>query len=525
MARLSPLLALLLALPSAYAQALPRCIVGAGVAGLSAGDYLVSNGGDRPVRVFEARDRVGGRVWSDTSLGYYIDLGAGWIQGAYPRNPLLSLLRENSSVQTVATDFEGTQTMDMATGAPVPEATVTRITQQYNAAIAQVYERQPALTEATDISLQAQLDSILTGATATRRNDVFWQATAAVGNEYAVDLDWLSAKYFGIEAEERGEALIFRNGYVNLFNGMVSRLNISLSTPISAVTLANGVPTITTAAGEQVECHQILVTIPLGMLKAGNITFNPPLSSAKTNAITKMGYGVLDKVVLDFPAGSAVPAAIRDRDVFRLYTTDVAGETRKFYEWLNYRRVVPTANSLVCLISGSFAEQAENRTDAEVAADALSALRSAFPDDTLPAADQIRVRVTRWRNDPWSRGSYSHLGVGSNPTMYGTLGQPVDGWLFFAGEHTNRTFPALVHGALGSGVRAAKEMLATQPPVVPTATGGASTTGAATTGTPSPTTATASPTTSRPSGAGSLAVWMGSVAIGLVSGFTGLSML
>lgn len=201
-----------------------------------------------------------------------------------------------------------------------------------------------------------------------------------------------------------------------------------------------------------------------------------------------MGYGLLDKIVLQFPKTTTLPAAIASQDVFYLYSPDVANEKRKFFEWLNYDRVVPGSNAVVGLISGSFAEAAENGTGVVEAA--LSAIQAAFPDFTAPPVADVKSKITRWRSDPWSRGSYSFIAPGADPTNYETLGKGIDGWLFFAGEHTNKTYPALVHGALGSGRRAAKDMVAQTPVVGPTATG--------TTGPTATATATAGPTTAVP---------------------------
>lgn len=79
--------------------------------------------------------------------------------------------------------------------------------------------------------------------------------------------------------------------------------------------------------------------------------------------------------------------------------------------------------------------------------------------------------VTRWRADPWSRGSYSFVAVGSSGSDYDLLASPVippnaqgvsvttgPARLFFAGEHTIRNYPATVHGAFLSGLREASRI-------------------------------------------------------------------
>ncbi len=72
--------------------------------------------------------------------------------------------------------------------------------------------------------------------------------------------------------------------------------------------------------------------------------------------------------------------------------------------------------------------------------------------------------VTRWRSDPWTRGSYSFVSVESSGKDYEYLGEPVvppsSGVprVFFAGEHTCKNYPATVHGALLSGLREARKI-------------------------------------------------------------------
>ena len=49
------------------------------------------------------------------------------------------------------------------------------------------------------------------------------------------------------------------------------------------------------------ECAAVIVTVPLGCLKAGDIAFEPPLPAWKAAAIARLGFGDLNKVVLEFP--------------------------------------------------------------------------------------------------------------------------------------------------------------------------------------------------------------------------------
>src|ERR1700761_4586606 len=89
--------------PSSPADTKSVLVVGAGVAGLAAARSLTDAGW--PVRVIEARDRIGGRVYTTRDWGVPIEMGASWIHGT-GNDPIMELAR-NAGAQLVATDYEG----------------------------------------------------------------------------------------------------------------------------------------------------------------------------------------------------------------------------------------------------------------------------------------------------------------------------------------------------------------------------------------------------------------------------------
>ena len=72
----------------------------------------------------------------------------------------------------------------------------------------------------------------------------------------------------------------------------------------------------------------------------------------------------------------------------------------------------------------------------------------------------VAAQVSRWKADPWARGSYSFVPVGSTPAQRRVLGEPLDERVVFAGEHCHATHPATVHGAYLSGLEAARRLAA-----------------------------------------------------------------
>eukprot|EP01126_Amoeba_proteus_P046331 TRINITY_DN5236_c0_g1_i5.p1 TRINITY_DN5236_c0_g1~~TRINITY_DN5236_c0_g1_i5.p1 ORF type:complete len:173 (-),score=39.76 TRINITY_DN5236_c0_g1_i5:223-741(-) len=111
---------------------------------------------------------------------------------------------------------------------------------------------------------------------------------------------------------------------------------------------------------------------------------------------------------------------------------------------------------LYAFCHGKCARAIENLSDHEVSQLAMKELRNIFPkipNDLVPTW----VVVTRWTQDPWSYGSYSHISNHSVPQHREDLAKPV-GRLFFAGEATHISFPSTTHGALMSGREVAQKI-------------------------------------------------------------------
>ncbi|MFD8481449.1 flavin monoamine oxidase family protein [Kitasatospora sp. NPDC059673] len=117
---------------------------------------------------------------------------------------------------------------------------------------------------------------------------------------------------------------------------------------------------------------------------------------------------------------------------------------------------------LLTFAGGDWAREIEQRTDEEIVASVLDALRG-IHGDGVP--DPVGHWITRWASDPLALGSYSYVAVGSRHEDHDAMAEPVDGVLHFAGEATYGHEPATVHGALLSGHRAAERILGTELPL------------------------------------------------------------
>lgn len=186
--------------------------------------------------------------------------------------------------------------------------------------------------------------------------------------------------------------------------------------------------------------------------------FSPPLPDWKVESIKRLGYGNLNKVVLCFDRIFWDPNA----SLFGHVGSTTASRGELFLFWNLYKAPV-----LLALVAGEAAAIMENVSDDVIVGRCIAVLKGIFGNTAVPTPKE--TVVTRWRADPWSRGSYSFVSVGSSGNDYDILATPVipgnpgknndmiknPPRIFFAGEHTIRNYPATVHGALLSGLREA----------------------------------------------------------------------
>ncbi|XP_050521790.1 possible lysine-specific histone demethylase 1-like isoform X1 [Daktulosphaira vitifoliae] len=269
--------------------------------------------------------------------------------------------------------------------------------------------------------------------------------------------------------------LLMRNGYSCVPVALAEGLDIKLNTAVKHIHYGpNGVevstynPRSSNAAGQTYKGDVVLCTLPLGVLKQSTnqkteslpntIKFSPPLPEWKVAAIQRLGFGNLNKVVLCFDRIFWDP----NGNLFGHIGTTTSSRGELFLFWNLYRAPV-----LLALVAGEAANVLEEATDDVITARCMLVLRGIFGTANVP--DPKETVVTRWRSDPWARGSYSFVAVGASGSDYDLLAAPVsatqsdnsdeppalDGSerIFFAGEHTIRNYPATVHGAFLSGLR------------------------------------------------------------------------
>ncbi|MFD8705467.1 flavin monoamine oxidase family protein [Kitasatospora sp. NPDC059648] len=416
-------------------------VVGAGISGLGAARYLADKGHE--VSVLEARDRIGGRVWTSRQWsGTPLDLGASWIHGI-DGNPVTDLAKQ-AGAKTVVTD--PASSTDYATdGQEIagPQAQSLQRWQQDTAKALSSFQSDDNQDEAVRAVVQNAL-----GWSSLSDSDkaLISYALNDYEHEYAGSVDQMSGLYFDDDAKISGKDVLFPDGYGAVTDHLAKGMSVRTGQVVKQIDWNSGGVTVTTDKGT-VQADHVVVTLPLGVLQSGAVKFGPGLPADKQAAISKLGMGVLDKCYLRFPK-----AFWPDTD-WLTHIPDLS-HYGQWEQWINVGR--PTGQPvLLGFNAADFARTTEDWNDNQIVDSAMTTLKTIFGND-IPAPTEYQI--TRWASDPYALGSYSFNKLGSTPDMRDQLAAAVDGRVHFAGEATNRQSFATVHGAYLSGIRAAKEI-------------------------------------------------------------------
>lgn len=415
-------------------------IIGAGIAGLAAARHLVKHGFD--VTILEGRDRIGGRIYTDRTLGLPIDLGASWIHGI-KKNPIGKLVRD-FKIHVVPTDFDNIQ-IYRNDGKSLSNKQFDRGESLYEKLIHEAKSLSEDLDK--DISIADAIHHLLNRKIleTEQENILKWFLNSEIVLDSGADLDELSLWEWDEDEEFGGKDYLFPDGYDALVQRLAQDIDIRLGHLVSVVEYGEegvGVE----SDRERFAADAVVVTLPLSVLKSKAVTFSPPLPEAKQAAIAHLSMGVLNKVVLKFPQAFWP----EDYDMIG-YLSSQDGD---FLEFLNCRRYT-SAPVLVGLVAGRFARRLESLSEGEVAERVMKQLRRVHG-QRIPEPEA--VIKTHWATDPFSLGSYSLIPPGVTSCDREILATPLQDVLFFAGEATSREYPATVHGAFLSGIQAAKRI-------------------------------------------------------------------
>ena len=455
-------------------------IIGAGMAGLRAADFIdLSSSGAVSTIILEARDRIGGRVYTDrlSIPGTPIERGASWV---------INTLNPDNCIMQAEVPFNGTTTVPTshskqavykARGRRAGDRLVTSIANRFENISDKVDDLRMQLAQ--DRSLQAGYAAV----TRRRGPKLNFSIYDNIEGDYASDISDMSLLHYDCaekyidtvalpDGDEENPEVLVTNGYDTIVNGVAVGTDIRLNHQVTNIAWDNTGVTVTTAANGCFTARRLIITVPLGILKqsvnSGNpITFANALPPEKIAAINGLGMGTLNKVYLKFP--NAFWEGQFADDVGGIDFIDrIAKVKGEWADWFNVDN--STGQPILCALNaGEFGERMELSADNVLVSDAMAVLRRMFGRRGNVVPDPTDFVITRWKADPYSMGSYAHVLPGAiagarncdtlEAEVYETIAEPVDNRLFFAGEHTHEKYSQSVHGAYLSGERAGGEVV------------------------------------------------------------------
>lgn len=441
-------------------------IFGGGVAGLTAAYRLSQK--RVPVRVYEAQQRVGGRMFSQRGTfadDHVVELGGELIDTGHTR--IQKLARELRLTLDDFEDDDPAMSSDLwfFGGRRIPDAEVLR-------AFAPVAAAVDAARTAIGADWVTRAEPA-GGAPFDRQSLAAWLAgvemegwlrdllDVAYVTEYGLETAEQSALNFllmiGTDPEdfaifgESDERFHIRGGNDQIPSRLAGHLTgqIERGAVLEAISLAaDGSYRCAVRRGgssSDVLADHVILALPFTLLR--EVDLDLPLPPVKERAIRELGYGTNAKLMVEFKE--------------RLWRTkgrsngSIATDLPFQLSW-ETTRLVPGASGILVNFTGG--ERGVASGAGEPAAHA-----EAFADDLeriFPGIAALRTKEVRfhWPTNPWVRGSYACYKPGQYTAFGGDEGTPV-GNLFFAGEHTSSEAQGYMEGGVESGERAAREVL------------------------------------------------------------------
>lgn len=408
-------------------------VVGAGISGLAAAKKLREIGFG--VTVFESQDRVGGRLRTNRDLGIAFDEGASWIHGI-DGNPITALAQQ-AGMNTFETVDEDIVSYDLSG--------VLRSTSLFESTEAEFYNILSTLMNSGNVS--QSFETVFNSLYPAYANDRLWKFFLSTYITFDTgDLNNLSSLLYNEGEEFGGVEKISTNGYDTIPNYLASGLNIQLNQRVSKIGYSDEKVQVT-HNGTVSEADYVVVSVPLGVLKANAIQFVPALPSAKQAAIQQIGMNCVNKFLLTWDT------TFWDDVQYISYTPEIRD---KFNYFVNVKKFHPTVNALMTFAYADYARQTETMTDAQVIDAIMLHLKDIYGNNIPNPTNMLR---TKWQTNENTFGSYSYTAVGTQMQHFDDLAAEVNNQLFFAGEHTDVDYFSTAHGAYLSGIREADKII------------------------------------------------------------------
>ncbi|KAJ0242990.1 polyamine oxidase 4 [Hirschfeldia incana] len=426
-------------------------VIGSGISGLAAARSLSEASFN--VTVLESRDRIGGRIHTDYSFGCPVDMGASWLHGVSNDNPLAPIIRRlgltlyrTSGDDSILYDhdLESYGLYDMH-GNKIPPQLVTQVGDAFK----RILEETEKIRDetASDMSVLQGISIVLDRHPELRQEGIAYEVLqwyiCRMEAWFAVDANLISLKCWDQDECLSGGHGLMVQGYEPVIRTIAKDIDIRLNHRVTKVSRTSNNKVIVEVEGGTTNfvADAVIITVPIGVLKANLILFEPELPQWKTSAISDLGVGNENKIALRF------------ENVFWPnveFLGMVAPTSYSCGYFLNLHKATGHP-VLVYMAAGNLAKDLEKLSDEATANFVMLQLKKMFPD----APDPAQYLVTRWGTDPNTLGCYAYDVVGMPEDLYARLGEPVDN-IFFGGEAVNVEHQGSAHGAFLAGVSASQ---------------------------------------------------------------------
>jgi monoamine oxidase len=425
-------------------------IIGAGAAGLAAARALHDAG--QNILVLEARDRIGGRIWTDEETADFpVELGAEFIHGENAATHKLVQQAALTTIPVVRMDNlhwaePGSAALPREQLPEVARVTIEKLLRQYAEMPIRrgdaLHKTPPYLLAEQDLSLEQYFRSRGWFGDALNVADVLLAQTCCAGIETLGCADLTREAW--VDRAGKDEFRI-REGYKALLEAYSRDLPIRFNTPVTAV-LRDSMGVMVMAAGNTLQARRCIITIPASLLQRGDIHFDPPLSASRRQAIAAFRTEAATKLIYRFHE-----PLWDDELTFMAHTGAIS-------RWWTPGYSRAGAAIITAYITAKRARQIDAMDEETALAVGLKELSVLLGEKLANMqAAQIMARRVSWAHDPFALGGYAHVPPGQSNARP-VLAQPEGDVLFFAGEATAwDSNPQTVHGALESGWRAARE--------------------------------------------------------------------
>lgn len=426
-------------------------IVGAGAAGLAAARELSAEG--LKVIVLEARNRIGGRI--NTHFDQFsIELGAEFVHGK-PRETLSIVDRAKLALQKVPNSH-----WYIDNGSLVKSGEFWSKVEDVMKEMSGYQGRDENFAEfLNDYKRKHKVEDVETIAT------LFVEGFHAAHAD-RIGVHGLNKTNEAAEQIDDEKQFRLQDGYNSIAQtlhdeAVASGAKFQLDTVVDEARWKRNEVDVITTASTKFKARRLLITLPLSLVQGGNVRFTPSINE-KQIAASKLAMGTVVKVVLRFREpfwkDLTIPAQGNARADLKELTFIHAPQEPLPTWWTQFPADVPL---LAGWAGGTRAERLAHESDDALLDHSLQVLSRFFQTAKTSLEGKLEAFYTHnWQTDPFSTGAYSYIPVGGIDAQQ-ELARPVEDTLFFAGEATNTTgHQGTVHGAIATGLRAAREITA-----------------------------------------------------------------